>query len=259
MYRASPKDGVAWITGASAGIGRAVALELVCRGWRVVATARSEDRLGSLAAEAAALGGNVMVRPGDVTDRPGMAALVAKIESEDGPIALAMLNAGGFFPDSKGEFIGKNFRKTLELNCDGTINCLEFLLPAMLGRRRGQIGVVASVAGYRGLPTVASYCMAKAGLIAMCESLKMSLDTLGVTIQMICPGFVRTELALRAPGPKPFMIEVDDAARRICDGFERGGFEIAFPRRMVWGLKLAGLLPHWLYFAILSRASRQYL
>jgi len=205
------------------------------------------------------LGGAVFVRPGDVTDRAAMAALVAEIEAQDGPIALAMLNAGGNFPEPKGELLGENFRKTLALNSDGTLNTLEPLLPAMRSRGRGQIAVMASVAAYAGLPSAASYCMAKAGLVAMCEGLKFSLDPLGIALQIICPGFVRTELALRALGPKPFMIEVDDAARRICDAFARGGFEIAFPRRMVWGMKFLASLPYWLYFPLLGRGSRGYL
>jgi len=259
MSRAKPEDGIAWITGASAGIGRAVALELVKRGWRVAATARNVDLLESLAKEAEALGGKVFVRPRDVVDRGRMAALLSEIEAQDGPIALAMLNAGGFFESPKGELIGENFRKTLALNIDGTLNSLEPLLPLMQGRGRGQIAVVSSVAAYGGLPLAASYCMAKSGLTAMCESLKMSLDRQGVTLQVISPGFVRTELALRAPGPKPFMIEVDEAARRICDGFQRGGFEIAFPRRMVWMLKALGWLPYWLYFWVLSTGAQRYL
>ncbi len=257
MYRAAPRDGIAWITGASSGIGRAVALELVRRGWRVAATARNVEQLDSLKAEAAALGGEVFVRPGDITDRTGMAALIAEIQREDGPVALAMLNAGGFFPNEKGEFIGDNFRHTMALNADGTLNCLEPLLPAMKGRGRGQIAVVSSVAGYAGLPTAASYCMAKSGLIALCESLRMSLARLGITIQIICPGYVRTPLSDRASGPKPFLVEVDDAARRICRGFECGGFEIAFPRRMVWLLKAARLLPYPLFFRLQSLGSRR--
>jgi NAD(P)-dependent dehydrogenase (short-subunit alcohol dehydrogenase family) len=258
MYRATPKDGIAWITGASTGIGRAVVLELVRRGWKVAATARNVQRLGTLTVEAEALGGTVIARPGDITDEAAMAALIATIEREDGPIALAMLNAGGFFPDAPGEFVGANFRKTMTLNADGTLNSLEPLLPAMTGRGRGQIAVVSYVAGYGGLPTAASYCMAKSGLIAMCESLKPALERVGLSIQIICPGYVRTPLSDQVKGPRPFLVEVDDAACRICDGFERGGFEIAFPRRMVWLVKALHRLPYPIYFWLGSRASGRY-
>ena len=252
MYRASPKDGIAWVTGASTGIGRAVALELVRRGWRVAVSARSADLLRSLAEEAKALGGVVDVYPGDVTDRAAMASLVADIEAKSGAISLALLNAGGFFPDARGEFVGENFRATMRLNSDGALNCLEPVLPPMQARKRGQIVVVSSVAGYGGLPTAASYCMAKAGVIAMCESLKILLERAGISIQVVCPGYVKTPLSDKAKGPKPFMIPVDDAARRMCDGFERGGFEISFPKRLAWFLKIMNRLPYPAYFWLQS-------
>lgn len=258
MFRAKPTHGVAWITGASTGIGRAVALELVRRGWRVAATARNADLLNTLADEARALGGRVDPHPGDVTDRAGMAAMVAGIECDSGVIALAMLNAGGFFPDPRGEIIGESFRRTLTLNADGTLNCLEPLLPAMRERGRGQVAVMASVAGYGGLPTAASYCMAKSGLIALCESLRPTLAPTGIGMQVICPGYVRTPLSDQVKGPRPFLIEVDDAARRICNGFERGGFEIAFPRRMVWSLKALRRLPYPVLFWLMARGSGRY-
>ncbi len=258
MYRASPKDGIAWVTGASSGIGRAVTLELVRRGWRVAVSARSVDLLQTLANEAAAAGGKVDVFPGDVTDRQGMAGIVRDIEAQCGPIALAMLNAGGFFPDPRGEFVGENFRKTMALNADGALNGLEPLLPLMKARGKGQIALVSSVAGYGGLPTAASYCMAKSGINAMAESLKVDLERVGINLQIICPGYVKTPLSDQAKGPKPFMIPVEDAARRICNGFDRGGFEIAFPKRMVWLVKTLQRLPYPLYFWLHRQAGAKY-
>jgi NAD(P)-dependent dehydrogenase (short-subunit alcohol dehydrogenase family) len=258
MYRAKLSDGVAWVTGASSGIGRAVALELARRGWRIALTARRVAELESLAAEVAAMGGAAFVYPGDVTDRVAMAALVAGVEADHGPVALALLNAGGNFPSPRGEFVGENFRRTVALNADGVLNCLEPLLPLMSARRAGQVAVVASVAAYGGLPTAASYCMAKAGVRAMCEALKFDLDRVGVTMQIVCPGYVRTPLTDSQKQPKPFMIEADDAARRICDGLARGGFEIAFPRPMVWIVKTLRALPYSLFFRLMARGSRRY-
>ncbi len=258
MHRAKPSDGIAWVTGASSGIGRAAALELARRGWRVALTARRVAELDALAAEIVALGGSAGVYPGDVTDRAAMAALAARIEVEHGAIALALLNAGGNFPSPRGEFVGENFRRTVALNADGVLNCLEPLLPRMSARRAGQVAVVASVAGYGGLPTAASYCMAKAGVVAMCEALKFDLDRVGVTIQVVCPGYVRTPLTDAQRQPTPFRIEADDAARRICDGLARGGFEIAFPWPMVWIIKVLQALPYPLFFRLMARGSRRY-
>ena len=258
MYRAKPSDGIAWVTGASSGIGRAVAVELARRGWRVALSARRVAKLETLAAEIAAMGGSASVHAGDVTDRAVMASLVAGIEAELGPIALALLNAGGNFPSPRGELVGENFRRTVALNADGVLNSLEPLLPLMSARRAGQVAVMASVAAYGGLPTAASYCMAKAGVVAMCEALKFDLDRVGVTMQVICPGYVRTPLTDTQKQPKTFMIEADDAARRICDGLARGGFEIAFPRPMVWIVKALQALPYPIFFRLMARGSRRY-
>lgn len=255
MYRASPRDGVAWITGASSGIGRAVALELASRGFAVAATARRAGELATLCAEAKAAGGRIDAFPGDVTDRAGLAALAARIEEEFGPVALAMLNAGANFPDLPRDCFGDGFRKTMALNFDGVLNGLAPLVPRMQARGRGQIAVMGSVAGYGGLPTAAAYCASKAALIAMCESLVGQYARMGLTLQIISPGFVRTPLTDRAQVPKPFMIGAQEAARRICEGFYRGGFEIAFPRRLVWTAKAVNLLPYGLYLRLFDRVT----
>jgi NAD(P)-dependent dehydrogenase (short-subunit alcohol dehydrogenase family) len=253
FYRARPRDGIAWVTGASSGIGRAVALELVRRGYRVAVTAR---RVGELESLAAASGGRIDAFPGDVTDRAGMDLQVRKIEAESGPIALAFLNVGAFFPDASGDWAGDGLRRTLTVNFDGTINCFGPLIPIMKARGRGQIAVMASIAGYGGLPRAAGYCASKAALISLCESFRLPLERAGITMQVVCPGFVRTPLTGGSRFPMPFIIEVDEAARRICDGLETKGFEIAFPRRMAWLMKAFNMLPYPLYFGILRRGMR---
>ena len=249
---AVPADGIAWVTGSSSGIGRDVALELVRRGWRVAATARRIEELAALAAEAPA--GSILPFVGDVTDRDGVAALVKRIEAEDGPIALAFLNVGTHFPGAK-PLIGDAFRKTLQVNLDGAVNSLEPIVPLMQARRVGQIAVVASVAGYGGLPGAAAYCSSKAALISMCEALKFDLDQDNVLMQVVCPGFVKTPLTDKNDFPMPFLMSSEEAARRICDGLASERFEIAFPRRMVWSLKLLNLLPYALYFPLIARGT----
>ncbi len=257
MYRARPDHGLAWITGASSGIGRATALELARRGYRVAATARRVEELSELSREAAGMGLRIDAFPGDVTDREGMAALVARIEAGAGPVALAMLNVGTFFRDRPGDWCGEDFRRTMSVNFDGALNGFAPLVPRMTARGRGQIAVMASVAGYGGLPGAAAYCASKSALIVACASMRPQLAREGVAIQVICPGFVRTPLTDHNDFPMPFMIGVEDAARRICDGFEREGFEIAFPRRMTWLLKAINLLPWRAYFALTGLAARK--
>ena len=145
-YRANPRDGAAWVTGASSGIGRGVALELARRGYVVAASARRIDELQSLAREAAGLAGRIEPAPVDVTNREAMAKVVADIEAR-GPIALAFLNAGGSFDDASGDFGGEGFRKTFELNVFGVVNGLNPVMKAMKARGQGQIAINGSIAG----------------------------------------------------------------------------------------------------------------
>ena len=249
---ARPADGVAWVTGGSSGIGRFVVLELVRRGWTVAVSARRESELATLVAEAPS--GRILSYVLDVTDRAATAAVISRIESEAGPIALAFLNVGTHVPGAK-PLIGEEARMTLDVNLGGTINQLEPLLPILQHRGRGQVAVVASVAGYGGLPGAAAYCASKAALIALCTSLKFTLDGDGVLMQVVCPGFVRTPLTDKNDFPMPFLMEADEAARRICDGLETRRFEIAFPRRMVWLLKVLTKLPYSWYFWLVSRGT----
>jgi NAD(P)-dependent dehydrogenase (short-subunit alcohol dehydrogenase family) len=249
MYRASPKDGVAWVTGASAGIGRAVALGLTQRGYKVAATARRVDMLERLAADHP----GIVSYPGDVTDREGMARLVARIEAEQGPIALGFLNAGVYFPAERKGFSGEVVWRTLEINLGGTINGLDPLIAAMKARGKGQIAINSSLAGYNGIPGSAGYGASKAALTYLAEALKLLYDRKGLTIQVVNPGFVRTDMTAHADYEMPFLMEVEQAARIICDGFERGGFEITFPRRLAYAVKLAAILPYPLCFFLMRR------
>jgi short-subunit dehydrogenase len=137
----------------------------------------------------------------------------------------------------------------------GAVNLLAATMPGMIHRGGGQIAVVASVAGYRGLPRAAVYSATKAGLIALAEGLKFDLDRHGVKIQVINPGFVRTPLTDRNDFAMPFLMEVDAAVDRIVEGLASDRFEIAFPRRFAWALKLLGLLPDRLYFPLVARAT----
>lgn len=249
--------GVAWVTGAGKGIGRALALELVRRGWIVAASARTAADLESLAAEAAGSdSGRVFSYPLDVVDAAANERTVAAIRADLGTIDLVVLNAGTHIPTTANDLRIESFRQLFEINVFGTVAGLAAVLPLMRERRRGHIAVVASVAGYCGLPSAAAYGATKAALISMCEALKPELEAFDVRLSVVNPGFVRTPLTGRNPFPMPFLLEADDAARRIADGLATGRFEIAFPRRMVCLMKLLRALPYPLFFAITRRLVR---
>lgn len=249
----SRDSAIVWITGASTGLGRALALALAADGRIVAASARSQDKLDALSAESEGLSGAVHAVPLDVTDRAGVAAAVAGIEDRFGPIGLAVLNAGTHVPDRARDFSADTVRAVMELNLFGAVNGLEALLPRMMARGQGQVALVASLAGYRGLPSAASYGASKAALINMAESLRPELSRCGVKLQVVNPGFVRTPLTDRNTFPMPFLMDVDKAARALVRGLASERFEIVFPRRFAYVMKALRVLPYSGFFAIARR------
>lgn len=251
---ATPQDGLAWVTGASSGIGTQVALDLARAGWTVAVTARREEELAKLAAEAPP--NTILVAAADVTDADAVAKAAKAAEETAGrPIALAILSAGTYVTDSAQRFDLAAFTNQVNVNVIGTANALEAVMPAMLARRSGQIAIVSSVAGYRGLPRAIAYSATKAGLIAMAESLKFDLDRAGVMMNVINPGFVKTPLTDRNEFPMPFLMDVEEASRRIVTGLSRGRFEVCFPRRFAYILKVMRMLPYALYFPLVGRST----
>lgn len=244
---------IAWVTGASSGIGRALALRMAADGWVVAASARGADALAELADEAR--GGQIRPVPLDVTDHGACRAAVDLIEREVGPIDTAVLAAGTHTPVSAAAFDVTAIRNLVEINLMGVVHAVDAVLPPMRARRSGRLAIVSSVAGYRGLPTSAGYGATKAALINFAEALKFDLDHLGITTQIVCPGFVRTPLTDRNPFAMPFLMEADAAAERLYRGLQGTGFEIVFPRRFALILKLIGLLPDRLYFPLIHRAT----
>ena len=249
---AKPTDGLFWITGASSGIGYAVALEAARRGWRVVATARRPDELAILAAAASGMAGTIIPAVADVTDASALAEAVAKVEAEHGPIARAFLNAGIYLPVRLYPFEAEKMHRSLAVNVGGTINALAALMPYMAPRGLGQIAINASVAGYSGLPTSAAYGATKAALINMAESFRFDGNVAGILIQVVNPGFIRTPATDTNPFPMPFLMEVEPAAIRLLDGMDGTAFEITFPRRFTYFLKLLRMLPRRWYIPLVT-------
>lgn len=233
----------AWVTGASSGIGRALALELAGRGVKVAASARRIAELDSLGAQEA----RITPFPLDVTDLAQVTATAAEIARRLGPIDLAVFNAGIGQKMGVRDFDPALAARTMNVNYMGLVNGIAAVAPAMIERGRGQIALMSSIAGYRGLPGAAAYSPSKAAAISLAESLEPELDAAGVSISVINPGYVETPMTAEAGRRLPFLIGPEDAARRIIAGLDRDKFEIAFPWQMVVLGKLARILPYRAY------------
>jgi NAD(P)-dependent dehydrogenase (short-subunit alcohol dehydrogenase family) len=246
-YRATPADGLAWITGSSTGIGRSLALELAKDGFTVALTARSADKLDAVKAEIIAAGGKAIIVAGDVTDAAAMDALVATIEAVQ-PIALAVFNAGNYWENSGKSLEIKTFRDTYEINVFGVLNGLIPVVEQFKQRGRGHVVIVSSVSGYTGLPKASAYASSKAAMINMAECLYFDFVRMNIGLQIVTPGFIDTPLTEKNEFSMPALMPVDKAARRMADGFKSQAFEITFPRRFTWFLKLLAKLPYPIYF-----------
>lgn len=237
----------AWITGASTGIGRDIALQLAAAGVKVAASARSVEKLKDL-------GPGILPIPLDVTDSAACRDAVERIERELGPIDLAVFGAGTYSPVAIDDLDPQRFSHMMTTNYMGVVNCIAALAPRMMDRRAGHLSWIASVAGYVGLPKAAAYGPTKAALINLAESLYPEMKLKGVSVSVINPGFVETPLTAQNDFEMPFLMTSVDAARRTIDGLAAGRFEVAYPRRFVAILKSLRLLPYPLFFKLITRS-----
>ena len=241
---------VAWITGASSGIGAALAREMADHGWQVAASGRNQARLDALCADKP---GAIHAFALNVTDQAANERVVAAIEAQLGPIDLGVFNAGVGSGFSVETFDAADVQSRMTINYGGAVNGIGAVLPGMMKRQAGHIALTASVAGFRGLPGGGPYSASKAAMIALAESLKPDLAPHGITTTVITPGFVRTPLTDKNRFPMPFIIEPEAAAVRIRRGLEAKRFEITFPRRLSYILKVLQRLPYAAYFPIIQR------
>ena len=244
---------VIWLVGASTGIGRATASLLHARGAKVVVSART----------ASALNGFVRAHPGsealalDVTERQSLAQAATEMVARHGRIDLVVYSAGVFKPMRATAFDLDEALRQLQINYVGALNLLAAVLPQLLKQaaagQPGHLSLVSSVTGYRGLPTALGYGPTKAALINLAETLYLDLNAKGLGVSLVNPGYVDTPATAQNDYPMPALIGADEAARQMVRGWERGEFEIHFPKRFTRALKLASLIGDRLYFAGVHR------
>jgi short-subunit dehydrogenase len=240
-----------WVIGASQGIGEAIARELLTRKARVALSARNRQALDALAARADP--GDALVMPLDVTRPEELSAAFEALYAQWGAVDLVLIVAGTHRPVRAWEIDQQFTRMLVETNLMGVLNTLDAIMPRFLAQGQGGLAIVSSVAGYRGLPTALVYGATKAALINLAETLYLDLRPRGFSVYLINPGFVKTPLTDKNPFKMPALISAQEAASATLAGLERGRFEIHFPRRFTFLMKLMQLLPYRLYFALVRR------
>lgn len=243
-----------WVIGASAGIGAAFATLLLQRGARVAVSARSQSALEELVQQYPR--DSVRVCPLDVRDEGQLQAAHQALVEAWGGYDLVVYCAGSYMPQRAWDFRLDTVRELFAINVVGVYACLSVALPQLLQQGSGGVAVVSSVAGYSGLPKSLVYGASKAALLNLCETLYLDLAPKGIGVYVINPGFVRTRLTDQNDFEMPALMEVEDAAAAMVAGFERGEFEIHFPKRFSYFMKLLRHLPYWLYFLIVGRAAK---
>jgi len=240
-----------WIIGASSGIGAALARELRGRGAKLALSARNIEALQLVVADDV----SALVLPFDITQAAGALLARDEILAKWGGIDLVLVVAGTYQKMRADDFDLTAAKQLVETNLNGTLNCLDAVLPTLLAQGHGGIGIVASVAGLSGLPQALIYGPTKAALINLCESLYLDLHARGLAVYLINPGFVATPLTAKNDFSMPALISAETAAHQIVRGIESGEFHIHFPRRFTNWLRVLRLLPYRLYFWLIHKVT----
>lgn len=235
-----------WIVGASAGLGRALAMELSKTGAELVLSARDEEALTALSDE---LPGRSRVVPVDVSSDESVAEAAQAVGDVDGMVYLA----GLYWPMDAQEFDAEKAVAMLDVNLTGAARVLGHVLPAMVAKDSGHIVLTGSLSGFRGLPGASGYGASKAGIMSMAETLYADLRLTGVDVQLINPGFIKTRLTDKNDFNMPFIMEPEAAAKQAMDHMQGDDFAVNFPRAFGAMFRLSQFLPDWLYYRIAGR------
>lgn len=230
------------ITGASSGLGAALAEGYAAPGTTLILIGRNEARLGDVAARCEAKGAHVTTASIDVREKAKLAEFITRMDDAT-PIDLVIANAG----ISTGTFSGKedlaSAEAVFEINVTGVINTIHPLIERMKARGRGHIAIMSSLAGICPLPGAAAYSASKAAVRYYGDALRGKTKLFGVTVSVICPGWIRTPLTEKNDFPMPFMMSSEAATTRIMHNLAKKKARIAFPKRLYWPLSLLAIMP----------------
>ena len=240
---------VIWITGASSGIGKALSIKFAQEGWIVAASARREGLLQELTK----INQNIHSFPLDVTNPEQCKKVFEDIKKKFNNIEISIFGTGIHDPNSEKKFNLDKIREIMEVNYFGTMNSINSVYDYYNDKKGGQISIISSVAGYRGLPAAGAYCASKSALTSFTESLRFEMMRKNVRVSLVSPGFIKTPMTDQNDFPMPMIKSPEFAAEQIYIGLtKKTGFEIHFPKAFTFFLKFLRILPNSIYFKLIN-------
>ena len=242
-----------WITGASSGIGKALAIKFANEGWHVAASARREKLLQDLNKT----NSNIHSFPLNVIDEPRAKKVFQDIVEKFQTIDICVFCTGIHDPDAEKKLSSEKIREIMETNFFGTLNCIMSVNSYFRERESGHISLVSSVAAYRGLPAASGYCASKSALTSLAESLYFDFQRHNVRVSVISPGFIETPMTDKNKFPMPMIRSPEYAAKKMFIGLtKKNVFEIHFPITFTIIMKLLKIMPNWLYFFVARKGMK---
>jgi len=247
-------DKVIWITGASSGIGKALAIKFAKEGWKVAISARRENLLNEIAKTY----NDIFPYPLDVTDSKKCELVFNSIKEKFKNVDISVFSTGIHDPKSEKSLDLNKVRQIMEVNFFGTINSVNAVYKYYKERKSGQISIVSSVAGYRGLPAGGAYCASKSALTSFTESLNFDMKRKNVRVSLISPGFIKTPMTDQNDFPMPMIKTPEFAAEEIYNGLvKKNAFEIHFPKSFTFIMKILQILQNWAYFKLVEKGMKR--
>jgi short-subunit dehydrogenase len=244
---------IAFITGASSGLGWELSWQLAQQGYDLALLARRRHLLESLAEKISPLGRRVILLEADVSDWDAMQKAIQRTEQELGPIDLLIANAGVSLDLPVKRWDPLAAKKVFDINMIGLIYTVSAVLPSMMQRRRGHIVGVSSLASYLAIPRSTIYCASKAAARYYLQGLRLELAPYQIKVTTICPGFVKTPMTDKNKFPMPFLMDVEPAVALMVKGIQRGRESIHFPWPLYALVRLASSLPTYVLRRLLQR------
>ena len=242
-----------WITGASSGIGKALAIKFAKEGWQVAASARRVNLLDDLNKN----NPNIHSFPLDVVDPKNTLNTFQSILEKLNNIDLCIFSTGTYDPKKEREINLEQIRTTINVNFFGTLNCIKVVEKYFKDKKNGHISLISSVAGYRGLPNSTGYGPSKAALTNLAESLYFDFKKHGVRVSLISPGFIKTPMTDKNKFKMPFIKSSEFAANKIYKGLINSkAFEITFPKQLTVIMKILRIIPYWKYLYLIEKLTK---